>query len=142
MRVSSALALFFLAPAIGELSMPPWRPARLALLGFVTALALFLVFGAGPHLIDAPAVLMLLGAALVFTVFRLLARFEWTDRRRYHKFAVTAGALGFFIALTPLQELDQSRLNNPRGMLIVGIVAAAMLLLLRDKLKKVGLSAT
>jgi len=39
------------------------------------------------------------------------------------------------IFLTPLQELDKSRLDNPRGMLIVGVTALFLLLLLRRKSK-------
>ena len=116
-------------------SLNPWRPSRLALFGFITTLALFLLFGAGPNIIGHPPVLMLLGITLVFTVFSLLRRYEWNERRLYNKFALAAGALGFFIMLTPLQELDNSRLDNTQGMFIVGIAATIMLILLRKRLK-------
>lgn len=116
-------------------SLNPWRPSRLALFGFITTLALFLLFGAGSNIIGHPPVLMLLGITLVFTVFSLLRRYEWNERRLYNKFALAAGALGFFIMLTPLQELDNSRLDNTQGMFIVGIAATIMLILLRKRLK-------
>lgn len=133
-------ALFLLAWKISNKtgkngSLNPSKPSRLALFGFITTLVLFLLFGAGPNVISSPAVLMLLGIVLVFIVFSLLKRYEWDERRLYHKFALAAGALGFFITLTPLQELDKSRLDNTQGMLIVGIVTTIMLILVRRKLK-------
>ncbi len=113
----------------------PWASSRLTLFGFFVSLTFFLLFGAGPHIIAQPPLLMLLGIILVFTIFSVLKRYAWTERNLYHKFALTAGALGFFIILTPLQELDTSRLDNTRGMLLVGIITTVMLLLLRKKLK-------
>jgi hypothetical protein len=115
--------------------LKPSRPSRLALFGFTTTLAFFLLFGAGPPAIGLPRVLMVLGAALVFGAFGLLKRVEWGERRLLHKFALAAGALGFFIALAPLQELDASRLDNPQGMVLVGVVATIMLVLLGKRLK-------
>jgi FtsH-binding integral membrane protein len=123
-------------------SLNPSKPLKLALLGFFTTLSLFLLFGAGPTVIGSPAVLMLLGIALVFAIFCLLKRYEWDERRLYHKFALAAGALGFFIAIAPLQELDKSRLDNTQGMLFVGIAAAILLILVRKKLKSYLASLT
>ncbi len=116
-------------------SLNPSDPSRLALLGFVTTLALFMLFGAGPNLISSPAVLVLLGIALVFAIFSLLRRYRWDEGRLYHKFALATGALGFLITLTPLQELDKSRLDNTQGMIVVGIAATIMLILVRKRLK-------
>jgi peptidoglycan/LPS O-acetylase OafA/YrhL len=113
----------------------PWNPSRLAIVGFLFTLSLFLLFGAGPNIIGHPLVLMLLGIVFVLALFGFLKRYEWTERRLYHKFAFAAGALGFFITLTPLQQLDKSRVDNTQGMLLVGIAATIMLLLLRKKLK-------
>ena len=78
---------------------------------------------------------MLLGIALVFTIFGFLKRNEWNERTLYHKFAVAAGALGFFVTIAPLQELDRNRPDNTEGMLVVGIVTLVMLILLRKRLK-------
>lgn len=116
-------------------SLEPWKPTRLALIGFVVTLAFFLLFGAGAEMIGEPLILMLMGVALVFLIFSFLKRCKWNGGTLYHKFSLAAGALGFLIAITPLQELDKSRPDNPQGMLIVGIVALIMLILLRKRLK-------
>ena len=79
---------------------------------------------------------MSLGAVLVSVAFSFLKRHEWDDRTLYRKFSLIAGAVAFLIALTPLQELDRGRPDNPQGMLIVGIAALILLLLLRRKLVK------
>jgi hypothetical protein len=115
--------------------LDPGHPIKLASVGFITTLAFFLLFGAGPNILTSPVLLMLLGVVLVFSVFSLLRRFKWNAKNLYSKFALAAGALGFFIFLAPLQELDQNRLDNPQGMFIVGIVATIMLMLVRKKLK-------
>jgi hypothetical protein len=115
-------------------SLEPWKPSRLAFIGFIITLAFFLLFGVGPEIVSEPTILMLLAIALVFTTFSFLKRYEWNGRTLYHKFALAAGALGFFIAITPLQELDVNRPDNTQGMLIVGIVAVIMLILQRKRL--------
>ena len=111
------------------------KPFKLALIGFLTALSLFLIFMAGPYIIPFPQVTMLLGVILIFMVASFLKRYKWDEKTLFHKFTLTAGAVTFLIVLTPLQELDKSRPDNPRGMLIVGIIALIMLLLLKRKLK-------
>lgn len=139
--VASVVILILLAwkvsPGTGKTgSFLPPKPSRIALAGFLAGSSLFLLFMAGPHLIPEPLVLMSLGAVLVSLTFSLLKRYEWDDRTFYHKFSLIAGAVAFLIALTPLQELDRSRPDNPQGMLIVGIAAVILLLLLRRKLRK------
>jgi len=95
---------------------------------------------AGPYVIPLPSVLMLLGAALVFAVSSFLKRYRWDEGTLYQKFTLTAGALAFLILLTPLQELDTSRPDNPRGMLLVGIAALILLVLLKRRIKQYKLS--
>lgn len=90
-------------------SLDAWKPARLALIGFFVAIAFFLLFGAGPYIVSQPPILMLLGIALLSIIFSFLKRYKWNGRTLYHKFALAAGALGFFITITPLQELDKTR---------------------------------
>jgi len=135
----AAIFLIFLAwkapSKIGKGESEILKPSRLALIGFLVALSLFLLFMAGPYVIPSPLVLMLLGAALVFTVSSFLKRYKWDEKTLYHKFALTAGAVTFLIFLTPLQELDRSRPDDPRGMLLVGIIALILLLFLRKKMK-------
>ena len=120
--------------------LQPSKHSRFALAGFLTAAALFLLFMAGPHIVPQPPILMMIGAAAVFVIFRFLKRYRWDDGTLYNKFALTAGAVSFLIALTPIQELDKSRPDNPQGMLVVGIAALVLLILLRRRLlvKAVG----
>jgi len=119
---------------IGTLPLP--KPSRMALAGLLIASALFLLFMAGPYSIPQPLVLMALGAALILVICNFLKRYEWNNRTLYRKFALAAGALAFLVMLTPLQEFDRARPDDPRGMLIVGIVALVLLLLLRRKLRR------
>ena len=116
-------------------SLRPLKPSRLALVGFLCASSFFLFFVAGPHVVPEALALMLMGVALVLMVAGFLKRYEWNERTLHHKFSLSAGALTFLIVLTPLQEFDRSRPDNPQGMLLVGIVTLILLLLLRRKLK-------
>ncbi len=116
-------------------SLDPWNPRRLALMGFLTALAFFLLFMAGPYVISQPLDLMILGTVFVFTILGFIKRYDWNERTLCHKFTLTTGAISFLIALTPIQELDKTRPDNTQGMAIVGILALLMLILLRRKLK-------
>ena len=116
-------------------SLEPPKPSRAVLAGLLIASSLFLLFMAGPYVIPEPLALMILGLGLVCVAAGFLKRYSWSEKTLYHKFALTAGALGFLIALTPLQEFDTTRADNPRGMLIVGIVALVLLVLLARKIK-------
>ena len=138
--IMSVIILIFIAwktpPKIGKKGkLPPPKPLKLAAIGFLFTLSLFMLFMAGPYLVPQPPALVL-GIILVYAMARFLGRYTWNNKTLYHKFALAAGALSFLIALTPIQEFDTSRMDNPRGMLIVGIAAIIMLLLLARKLKK------
>jgi len=117
-------------------SSKPWKPKKLLFLGLLVAIMLFLFFMAGPYFIDQSLFLMMLGLVLIFSIFNFIKKFDWNKKTLYNKFSFTAGALCFFIVLSPLQELDTSRTDNTQGMLIVGIVSLIMLLILRKNLKK------
>jgi len=119
----------------GKKGLRHQKPSRFALIGFLAATALFLLFMVGPHIIPQPPILMALGAVLIIAIFRFLKSYEWNERTLYHKFALSSGAVVFLIVLTPLQEFDRNRLDNPQGMMIVGIIALVLLLLLRRKLQ-------
>jgi hypothetical protein len=108
---------------------------KLVLIGFLTALTFFLFFGAGPYVVSEPLILLVLGVGLVFLMFGFLRRYGWNEKTLRHKFSLAVGAVGFLIALTPLQELDISRPDSTQGMLVVGIVAFVMLVLLNRKLR-------
>jgi hypothetical protein len=55
----------------------------------------------------------------------LVRAFSWTTANQW---ALASGALAFFVALASVVELDASRPDDPRGMRVVGLVAAALLL--------------
>lgn len=113
----------------------PLKPSRMALIGFLVATSLFFLFMAGAYIVPQPPVLMMIGMALVVGIFDFLRRLKWDAGTLCHKLALSAGAVSFLIVLSPTQEFDTSRLDNPRGMLIVGIVALALLILLRRRLR-------
>jgi hypothetical protein len=50
---------------------------------------------------------------------------KWSDK---HRLALASGALGFFILLAPLQELDKKRADNTTGMVLVGLAAVIFLI--------------
>lgn len=114
----------------------PPSPSKLFLTGFLFTLGIFMLFMAGPFLISQPPALMVLGFLLVYAMAKFLKMYKWNKETLYHKFSLTAGALGFLIVLAPLQELDASRPDDPRGMTIVGIVSLILLLLLAKRIQK------
>jgi hypothetical protein len=90
-----------------------------------------------------PILLMLLVIGLVILVGWIVLRmsssgFGWTDR---HKLALASGALGFFILLAPLQELDKNRTDNTTGMTIVGLMMAIFLIWLALRVRAIERSA-
>ncbi|MBC7130077.1 hypothetical protein H5T51_02505 [Candidatus Bathyarchaeota archaeon] len=126
-----------LPPDMGRTGrMPPPSSAKLAIIGFLFAAGLFMLFMAGPYMIPHPMVLMTMGLLLVGAMALFLGKHRWSQKSLYHKFSLAAGALSFLIALTPIQEFSVNRPDSPRGMLIVGIVSAILLLLLCRKVKR------
>ncbi len=124
-------------PSIGKKGkIEPPSPSKLALTGFLFALSIFLLFMAGPYLIPEPPALMILGLLLIYVMARFLRKYKWSKETQYHKFSLVAGMLSFLIVLAPLQELDASRPDNPKGMTVVGIISLLMLLLLAKKLRE------
>jgi hypothetical protein len=55
----------------------------------------------------------LLGGFLVFGFARFLKRLKFKKCNELHQFALMSGGLAFFIFLAPLQELDETRTDNP-----------------------------
>ncbi len=51
----------------------------------------------------------------------------WRAGTWKHELALAVGGLGFVILLTPIQEFDTSRIDDPSGMLIVGLMFTAFL---------------
>jgi peptidoglycan/LPS O-acetylase OafA/YrhL len=66
-------------------------------------------------------------------VRRLSGAGAWTD---IHRLALASGALGFFVLLAPLAELDTTRPDNPAGMTVVGVAAALLLVWLGRRTRR------
>lgn len=105
--------------------------------GFVGTLALFFLVWVVPKSGIHPLLTMSLMTGLVILVGWLVLRMSgggaWTGR---HKLAIASGALGFFILLAPLQELDKTRTDNTTGMTVVALVMAIFLIWLALRIRK------
>jgi hypothetical protein len=104
-------------------------PLRFALVGFGATVAFFVILWVPPE-IGVPVPLTLLAAvALVVLVVWIVQRMShggaWTDERRL---ALGGGALGFFVLLALVQELDNlNRPDDTTGMTLVGLVTLVFL---------------
>ena len=99
------------------------------LTGFVATLTFFVLVWALPDTGIHPLLTMSLMAGLTvlvgLIVLKLLGNgLAWSNR---YQFALASGALGFFILLAPLQELDKNRTDNNTEMAIVGLTIAVFL---------------
>jgi len=114
------------------------RPLFYLLYAFAGSIACVAVFYVLPNLIPTqggPLLTIILGVALILVLITGL-RFDWKNSTGLHRLAICAGSLLILILLAPIQELDKSRTDNPRGMIAVGLAAVALLLLLYLKIKR------
>lgn len=119
------------------------KPRSLMILGFAWSVGFFLNFWALPHIVPVPIFVMLSGGLLTAGFAFYLARLDWGHDDKLHQWAVAAGIMSFLILLAPLQELDQSRTDNPRGMALVGLAFLLGLLWLgRRIMPELGLKGT
>lgn len=104
--------------------------------GFVGTLALFFLVWVVPKSGIHPLLTISLMTGLVILVGWIVLRMSgggaWTER---HQLSLVAGAIGFFILLAPLQELDKNRTDNTTGMTIVGLMMAIFLILLMLRIR-------
>ena len=109
--------------------------AYLAGLAFGTMF--FIVDFTGPFLLMQPLIVMFAGAALVYLMWLFIRRYDWeSPRSAMGRWAMASGVLTFLIVITPLQEMDPSRPDNPAFMSFVGLASAILLLLLLAKVRK------
>ncbi|MCJ7823458.1 MAG: hypothetical protein MUP44_01015 [Anaerolineales bacterium] len=114
-----------------------WRPFWIALIGFLSVAAFFIVGWALPEL-DVPPV-MTIGFLILLAVgsmrFLRWASGEgaWSDVGRL---ALASGALTFFILLAFIAESSTDRTDNPAGMALVGLTAAVGLLALNLRVRR------
>ena len=106
------------------------------LTGFLSTLGLFFLAWVLPQTGVYPIVTILMMAGLVvaagWVVLKMSGGVVLSDR---HKLALISGALGFFILLAPLQELDKKRADNTAGMTIVGVSMAVFLVWLAQRVR-------
>lgn len=103
----------------------PGRARRFVLIGFAGTVGFFALNWVVPHT-GIPAVLTML-----LTVGWLALVTRWIGRNPGSRqlWALAAGALGFFVALSPVHELDRAaRVEDPAGMGLVGVATVALLL--------------
>jgi len=106
------------------------KPRILFILAAAGTTAFFLLFWAGPHIINSPIIIMLLGMVLVFGPIKLLMSFNREGPLpASSRLAVIAGALSFLIVLAFLEEFQAF------GMAFVGLGAIVGILLLKLRMK-------
>ena len=109
---------------------PMRRPIYYAALSLATVLVSGLVIGISPNVsraFYAPALVTLAEVLLILAVVTHLRGFNWREARRSHLLGLVSGAVLFFIAITPLHELDATRVNDTSGMMLVGAGFLALL---------------
>jgi len=113
------------------------RPRLLLVLGFAGPATLFVLVWLLPHTGIHPAfvalAVALLAAVFTWAIPVLTTRPGCSDK---HKLALIAGALAFFIVLSPLQEWDKARSDNTAGMSVVGLAVLVMLLWLGHRIRQ------
>jgi hypothetical protein len=105
--------------------------------GFGATFFFFFINWGWPSLGIPVLITMLAVVGLAFLVFwgarRMSQHGAWSDE---HHLALVSGALGFFVLLAPLQELDRTRPDNTAGMALVGLVTLLLLVWLWFKVRR------
>ena len=114
------------------ITVNPRRPLWFWVVGFMSMVLFFVVFGGLPNTAIPAAATMLIGLALVALAAWLIMKMSgnghsWTGR---HQVALVSGILSFFILLSPIREFGSQSTDNPTGMTIVGLVTLILLVLL------------
>jgi len=96
--------------------------------GLVAAIAFFAVLWVIPNTGVRPGVTMVL-LALLAAVVVICLRYGSAPSRWAHlrQLALASGALAFFVILAPLQQLDPAHAVERRGMALVGLAMASLL---------------
>ncbi len=115
------------------------RPRWFVVAGFLSTFSFFFINLAMPNTGLHPLWTIFLVIGLVILVSRKVLRMsgngaEWSKR---HQLALASGALGFFILLAPLQELDKTRSDNTGGMTLAGIAAALFLIWMAVRVNRI-----
>jgi hypothetical protein len=112
---------------------PMRRPLYYSTLSLVTVLVCGLVIGVLPNVSRAffmPILVIVAEVLIVLAVVCHLRGFNWRDARRSHLLGLVSGVVLFFVAVTPIQELDATRMDDTSGMMLVGAGFLALLIYL------------
>jgi hypothetical protein len=126
-------------PAAVEPGRGPSGPRAFLLGGFAATIGFFALTWVAPNTAIPPVVLIALTlayAALVWRLGRRMGRSQTLPPMQ--QLAAASGALGFFILLAPLQEIDATRPDNTAGMALVGLAAALFLVVLARRTRPEG----
>jgi hypothetical protein len=105
------------------------------LASFLSTIAFFMIFWAGPYFLAEPVAIMLLGLILIIGMFRLVSRCDWKNAAPTSKLAIVSGALSFLIILDFLLELSALNTGIFTGMSIVGMISIIATLSFKHKIQ-------
>jgi hypothetical protein len=116
--------------ATGAPRVPGPRELPFFLLGAACTFLFFALNWFLPYTRFVPAAVTMalvawLAAGFFLGLQELVRTFSWTAANQW---ALASGALAFFVLFSQFMEIDRSRPDDPRGMRIVGLVMAALLL--------------
>ena len=118
-------------------SKPMKAPWFYGLISFICAFICGGIFWVLPNILKfnyGPVLVILVGVVFLQGFFRYLVGFNWKTALPIHRFYLVFGPLLLFIIFSVFQEFDASRLDNPRGMSLVGLSFLFGLLILRQNL--------
>ncbi|NJD77367.1 MAG: hypothetical protein FIB08_09780 [Candidatus Methanoperedens sp.] len=106
--------------------------------GFLSTFSFFFISWSLPNTGLHPllTILLVIGPVILVSLKVLKMSGNGAAWSKRHQLALASGALGFFILLAPLQELDKNRPDNTGGMTLVGIVAALFLIWMAGRVKE------
>jgi len=105
------------------------NPFWFGLISFLTTAAIFISVWLLPHTNVPPwqCALFLIGVVALAGWIILELSNDGAGLTARHQLALATGGLGFFILLSPLQELDSARSDNTTGMTLVALAATLFL---------------
>jgi hypothetical protein len=106
------------------------RAGNFTIMGLLASATFIFLMYVFPTFGFSPILTLVLVVVLVMSCVRLLL--AWSGQgaawQENHQFGLLAGALGFFMLLAPLQEINPTRSDHPTGMALVGVAGLVFLL--------------
>lgn len=106
--------------------------------GFVSMVTFYVIYGALPHILPWPLLVLAIAIVYVLIVRWFLKSSLIGSANASRDFWLVAGVLGFFIFLSPFQEIDKNRIDNPAGMTVVGLAFLVFLALVYLKVRRIA----